>query len=60
MSNHLPKPAMPENSPRIRRFSQLLILGALMAIVPQWTQPSQAQPSRKFKCEMVKGVPTTI
>jgi hypothetical protein len=60
MSNHLHQPAMSKNPPRIRRFAQLLILGALVAIVPQWTQPSQAQSSRKFKCEMVKGVPTTI
>lgn len=60
MSNRLHQPAMFKNFPHLRRFSQLLILGVLMAIVPQWTQPSQAQPSRKFTCEVVKGVPTTI
>jgi hypothetical protein len=46
--------------PSIRNFSSILLLGAILTIDSQWARPSQAQPSRKFQCELVAGVPTTV
>jgi Circadian oscillating protein COP23 len=46
--------------PLIRKFSSTCLLGTVLAIAPQWFQPSQAQPPRKFRCELIGGVPTTV
>lgn len=46
--------------PLIRKFSDICLIGAVLAITPQWFQPSQAQPTRKFRCELIRGVPTTV
>jgi Circadian oscillating protein COP23 len=46
--------------PSIRKFSGVFLLGMILAIDPQWSQPSQAQPSRKFSCELMNGTPTTV
>jgi Circadian oscillating protein COP23 len=46
--------------PLIRKFSDICLIGAVLAIAPQWFQPSQAQPTRKFRCELIGGVPTTV
>jgi hypothetical protein len=44
----------------LRKFSGILLLGSILAITPQCIEPSQAQPSRKFRCELVGGVPITV
>jgi Circadian oscillating protein COP23 len=44
----------------IRVFSSVLLLGGILAIDSQWAQASPAKPSRKFQCEMVAGIPTTV
>ena len=46
--------------PSIHVFSIVLGLGTLLAIESHWIQPTQAQPSRKFQCELIAGVPTTV
>jgi hypothetical protein len=46
--------------PSIRVFPSILLLGTMLAINAQWAQPIQAQPSRKFQCELVAGIPTTV
>ncbi|WP_310426818.1 COP23 domain-containing protein [Chamaesiphon sp. VAR_48_metabat_135_sub] len=46
--------------PLIRKFSGVFLLAAIFAITPQWLEPSQAQPSRKFRCEVVNGEPITV
>lgn len=46
--------------PSIRQFSGVFLLGATITIASQWTQPIQAQPSRKFSCELLGGAPTTV
>jgi Circadian oscillating protein COP23 len=46
--------------PSIRKFSGICLLSAILLIESQWLQPSQAQPTRKFRCEVTAGVPTTI
>ena len=46
--------------PSIHVFSSVLLLGTLLAIESRWIQPIQAQPSRKFQCELIAGVPTTV
>jgi Circadian oscillating protein COP23 len=46
--------------PSIRKFSGVCLLGMIVAIDPQWLQPSQAQPSQKFSCELISGAPTTV
>jgi hypothetical protein len=43
-----------------RTFPRILLVGAILSINTQWLQPSQAQSSRKFSCEQVNGVPTTV
>jgi hypothetical protein len=42
------------------RFASVCLLGTSLAIASQCLQPSQSQPNRKFKCELVGGFPTTI
>jgi hypothetical protein len=49
-----------QSSSLIHKFASTLLLGTIFAIVPQSFLPIQAQPSRKFRCELVRGVPTTI
>ncbi len=44
----------------VRKFSHVSILSALLAIDLLWMQSARSQPSRKFSCELVNGVPTTI
>jgi Circadian oscillating protein COP23 len=44
----------------IRKFSGVLLLGATLAMTSQSWQPSQAQLSRKFRCESIGGAPTTV
>jgi hypothetical protein len=44
----------------IRKFSGVFLLSAILTIAPQWLQPSPAQPSRKFRCELINGLPTTV
>jgi Circadian oscillating protein COP23 len=44
----------------IRVFSSVLLLGSILAIDVQSVQAIPAQPSRKFQCELVAGIPTTI
>lgn len=46
--------------PSIRKFSGFCLLGTMLVIAPQWFQPSQAQSTRKFRCELLGGVPTTV
>jgi Circadian oscillating protein COP23 len=46
--------------PQIRKFAGVFLLGAILIVDPQWTQPSQAQSSRKFRCELIGGAPTTV
>ena len=46
--------------PSIRIFPSILLLSMTLVIDSQWAQPIQAQPSRKFQCELVAGVPTTV
>jgi hypothetical protein len=44
----------------IRTCSSVLLLGGILAIESQWAQPIQAKSSRKFQCELVAGIPTTV
>jgi Circadian oscillating protein COP23 len=44
----------------IRKFSSVLLLGTILTIASQWTQPSQSQSNRKFSCELIGGLPTTV
>jgi Circadian oscillating protein COP23 len=44
----------------IRKFSGICLLGALLSLESQSWQPIQAQPTRKFSCELMAGAPTTI
>jgi Circadian oscillating protein COP23 len=49
----------------IRRFSGIFLLSAILSLESQWlrpsqAQPAQAQPSRKFQCELIGRVPTTV
>jgi Circadian oscillating protein COP23 len=44
----------------IRAFSSVVLLGGILAIDSQWAAPIQAQPNRKFQCELVAGIPTTM
>ena len=46
--------------PSIHAFSSILLLSSILAIESHWIEPIQAQPSRKFQCELVAGVPTTV
>jgi Circadian oscillating protein COP23 len=46
--------------PSIYRLSGVFLLGMTIAIDPYWSQSSQAQPSRKFRCELMNGAPTTV
>jgi hypothetical protein len=46
--------------PLIHKFSGIFLFATVLLIAPQWVQPSQAQPSRKFRCEMVNGEPITV
>jgi Circadian oscillating protein COP23 len=46
--------------PLIRKFSGVFLLGSILATAPQWVPSSQAQPSRKFRCELVGKFPTTV
>jgi hypothetical protein len=47
-------------SSSIRVFSSILLLGGILALDSQPIQASPAQASRKFQCELVAGVPTTM
>ncbi len=44
----------------IRVFYSVLLLGGILVIDSQLAPPSQAKPSRKFQCELVAGIPTTV
>ena len=44
----------------IRVLSSILLLSPMLVIDSHWAQTIQAQPSRKFQCELVAGVPTTV
>lgn len=44
----------------ICKFASALFVGTVLTIAPQWTQPSQSQSNRKFSCELVNGLPTTV
>ena len=46
--------------PSIRVFPSILLLSMTLVIDSRWAQPIQAQPSRKFQCELVAGIPTTV
>jgi Circadian oscillating protein COP23 len=46
--------------PPIRAFSSVVLLGAIFTIVPPSVQARPAQASRKFRCELMDGVPTTM
>jgi Circadian oscillating protein COP23 len=47
-------------APFIPKFASALILGAICAVGSQSFVPSPAQPGRKFHCELVRGIPTTV
>jgi hypothetical protein len=49
-----------QSSSFIHKFASALLLGSIFAVMPQSFVPSYAQPSRKFRCELVRGVPTTL
>jgi hypothetical protein len=44
----------------IDNFVSALLVGTIFVIAPQWTQPGQSQSDRKFSCELVNGLPTTV
>lgn len=44
----------------IHKFASVFILGTILAIAPPSSPPSLAQSSRKFSCELVREVPTTV
>ncbi len=44
----------------IPNFASVLFLAAMFTIGTQWLEPIQAQPSRQFRCELVRGIPTTV
>ncbi len=44
----------------IRAFGGVVLISSMLVLDPQVTPPSQAQPSRKFQCELVAGIPTTV
>lgn len=44
----------------IRILPCTLILGTIIAIDAHSSQSIQAQPSRKFQCELIAGIPTTV
>jgi Circadian oscillating protein COP23 len=44
----------------ISNFASVILLASSITISSQWSIPSQAQSSRKFRCELVNGVPTTL
>ena len=44
----------------IHKFAGVFILGTILAIAPPSSPPSLAQSSRKFSCELVGEVPTTV
>ena len=46
--------------PSIRAFPSILLLSLTVVIDSHWAQPIQAQPSRKFQCELIAGIPTTV
>jgi Circadian oscillating protein COP23 len=46
--------------PLNRVLPGMLLLGTILSIDFYWAQPIQAQPSRKFQCELVAGIPTTV
>ena len=46
--------------PSLSKFSGVVLLSTILTIESQWLQPSQAQPSRKFSCELMGGAPTTV
>jgi Circadian oscillating protein COP23 len=46
--------------PLNRVLPGMLLLGTILSIDSSWAQPTQAQPSRKFQCELVAGIPTTV
>ena len=46
--------------PPIRIFLSIVVSGTIFTSVPQAGQARPAQPSRKFKCELIGGVPTTV
>ncbi|WP_310417825.1 COP23 domain-containing protein [Chamaesiphon sp. OTE_8_metabat_110] len=46
--------------PWLRNCSGVLLVSTLLTIESQWLQPSQAQSTRKFSCELLSGAPTTV
>jgi Circadian oscillating protein COP23 len=46
--------------PVIRKFSGVFLLSAILAIDSHWAEPSIAQASKKFSCEIVAGISTTV
>ncbi|WP_310481422.1 COP23 domain-containing protein [Chamaesiphon sp. VAR_48_metabat_403] len=46
--------------PSLYKFSGVFLTIALLTIESQWLQPSQAQSTRKFSCEVLGGSPTTV
>jgi Circadian oscillating protein COP23 len=49
-----------QSHPFSYKFASALILASIFAVASQSFVPSQAQPSRKFRCELVRGIPTTV
>jgi Circadian oscillating protein COP23 len=49
-----------QSAPLIYKLASSLILGSIFAVGSQFFVPSPAQPSRKFRCELVRGIPTTV
>jgi Circadian oscillating protein COP23 len=47
-------------TPFIHKFASALIIGVIGTVGSQSVVPGQAQPSRKFHCELVRGIPTTV
>ena len=44
----------------VRVFASVLLLGSILITDSQWAPPTQAQPSQKFQCKLVAGIPTTV
>ena len=44
----------------IYQFSSVLLFSTVFVLDAHWTQPSHAKSGRKFQCELVAGIPTTV
>jgi hypothetical protein len=60
MSDRFYLPTQSKMLTHFRKYSGSVIVMILLSIALPSPQPSQAQTSRKFSCELVKGTPTTI